>query len=351
MDIKSLMVLAIERKASDLHISSGEKPIIRVDGDLIHLDEPGVVKNDVYDMLKSIMNENQFKEYEKNMEYDFGYQLENDGRFRINAFHQSRGPSFACRYIPMKIPKFDELELDQYFKKLCTYPNGLVIITGPTGSGKSTTLAAMIDYLNSTKGISQHIITIEDPIEYLYKSETCLIQQREVGHDTVSFKNALRSALREDPDIILVGEMRDIETMRLALTAAETGHLVFATLHTSSAAKTVDRIIDAFPESDKGMVRTMLSESLRAVVAQTLLKRPEGGRIAVQEVMICTPAIRNLIREQKIAQIFSMIQTGHEHGMWTMKQHMDRLAMENKIDIPRNLRDSAEVTTENSEES
>ena len=260
--------------------------------------------------------------------------MPNIARFRVNAYQQQRGPSIAFRAIPDNVPTLGELGFQGRFENLCDLPNGIIIVTGPTGSGKSTTLAAMIDYINTT--MNKHIITIEDPIEFIHKCKNCLINQREINHSTKSFNAALRSALREDPDIILVGEMRDLETIRLALTAAETGHLVFATLHTNSAAKTIDRIIDVFPAAEKDMVRAMLAESLRAVIAQTLLKRPGGGRIAAQEVMVCTPAIRNLIRENKIPQILSAIQTGQAQGMNTMEQHLQKLAQENLIAIPEN---------------
>jgi len=273
----------------------------------------------VYD----IMNDKQRKDYEEFLEIDFSFEVPNLARFRVNAFNQARGAAAVFRTIPSDILTLEQLGAPEIFKKISSYPRGLVLVTGPTGSGKSTTLAAMIDYVNDNR--RDHILTIEDPIEFVHKTKNCLINQREVHRHTLSFAAALRSALREDPDVILVGEMRDLETIRLALTAAETGHLVFGTLHTTSAAKTIDRVVDVFPSGEKDMVRTMLSESLQAVISQTLIKKIGGGRVAAHEIMIGTPAIRNLIREDKVAQMYSAIQTGMAHGMQTLEQSLQHL--------------------------
>lgn len=335
MDIDHLLKKALELGASDLHISTGEKPIVRVDGDIRHLDELELSLQDVQDIIYPILNDRQLTMLKDLNEIDFGYSLGELSRFRVNAFHQSRGISAAFRSIPIEIPSLENLDMvEPIFKKLCHRERGLVLVTGPTGSGKSTTLAAMINYLNKESGMRKHIITLEDPIEYMYEGDNCLIQQREVGQHTNSFNQALRAALREDPDILLVGEMRDLETIRLAITAAETGHLVFGTLHTSGASKTIYRIVDAFPHGEKGLIRSMLSESLQAVIAQTLLKKPGGGRHAASEILVCTGAIRNLIREDKIPQIYSSIQTGHEFGMRTFDQHLQELLMSGKIINP-----------------
>lgn len=331
MDLTTLLKTTIEKRASDLHLSTGEVPIVRIDGELEKLEGGVLEKEVILNMLSGVMTEAQRKILAEDLEIDFGFSLEGLARFRINAYHQQRGVSAAFRVIPFEVPNFNALDMsDAIFKELCTYPNGLVLMSGPTGSGKSTTLAGMINHINHTR--SHHIVTVEDPIEFLFESECCLVHQREVGKDTNSFNAALRSALREDPDVIMVGEMRDLETIRLALTAAETGHLVFATVHTNSAAKSVDRIIDAFPGGEKDMIRAMLAESLRAVVAQRLLRRPGGGRIGVQEIMVCTGAIRNLIRENKVPQIYSAIQSGREFGMRTMEQHTQELLAAGKIE-------------------
>ncbi len=323
MDIAELLAFAVKKKASDLHMSSGLPPMIRVDGDLRRLNVPALENQQLTELLYSTMNDTQRRDFEANLEIDFSYAVPGLARFRVNCFHNDRGVGGAFRTIPVAVWTLEDLGAPPSFKDIINVPRGLVLVTGPTGSGKSTTLAAMIDYLNDT--VSGHILTIEDPIEFVHTSRKCLINQREVHRDTHGFNEALRSALREDPDIILVGEMRDIETIRLALTAAETGHLVFATLHTSSAAKTIDRIIDVFPAGEKSMVRSMLSESLRAVIAQTLLKRVGGGRIAAHEIMLATPAIKNLIREDKVAQMYSAIQTGQNLGMHTLDQYMEGL--------------------------
>jgi twitching motility protein PilT len=323
MDITELLAFSVEHKASDLHLSTGTPPMIRVDGDVRKLNIPAFEAKDVNALVYDIMNDKQRKEYEENLEVDFSFEVPNLARFRVNAFNQNRGPAAVFRTIPSKVLSLDDLGCPDIFRDISENPRGLVLVTGPTGSGKSTTLAAMIDYINNTK--HHHILTIEDPIEFVHENKLCLINQREVHRDTLSFNNALRSALREDPDVILVGEMRDLETIRLAMTAAETGHLVFGTLHTTSAPKTIDRIIDVFPGEEKSMVRSMLSESLRAVISQTLVKKVGGGRIAAHEIMIGVPAIRNLIREDKIAQMYSAIQTGMQHGMQTMDQCLQNL--------------------------
>jgi twitching motility protein PilT len=329
MDITELLAFTVTNKASDLHLSAGMPPMIRVDGDVRRLDLPALDHSQVHDMVYDIMNDRQRKDYEEFLETDFSFEIPGLARFRVNAYNQHRGAAAAFRNVPNKILNLEELEAPQSFAELAMMPRGIVLVTGPTGSGKSTTLAAMVDEKNRAE--YGHIVTIEDPIEFVHESKRCLINQREVHRDTLGFSEALRSALREDPDTILVGEMRDLETIRLALTAAETGHLVFGTLHTSSAPKTIDRIIDVFPSGEKDMVRAMLSESLRAVIAQTLLKRIGGGRIAAHEIMMGTPAIRNLIRENKVAQIYSAIQTGQAHGMQTLDQCLQKMVTHRKI--------------------
>ena len=323
MDIAELLAFSVKNKASDLHLSSGLPPMIRVDGDLRRLTLPALENQTLTELLYSTMSDHQRRDFEANLEVDFSYSVPGLARFRVNCFHHDRGVGGAFRTIPMAVWTLEDIGAPPSFKEIINVPRGLILVTGPTGSGKTTTLAAMIDFLNTS--LAGHILTIEDPIEFVHTSKKCLINQREVHRDTHGFNQALRSALREDPDIILVGEMRDIETIRLALTAAETGHLVFATLHTSSAAKTIDRIIDVFPAGEKSMVRSMLSESLRAVVAQTLMKRIGGGRIAAHEIMLATPAIRNLIREDKVAQMYSAIQTGQNVGMHTLDQYLEGL--------------------------
>ncbi|MFT6194730.1 MAG: twitching motility protein PilT [Cognaticolwellia sp.] len=323
MDITELLAFSVENNASDLHLSAGSPPSIRVDGDVRKLNIPAFDEKDVNALVYDIMNDRQRKEYEENLEVDFSFEVPNLARFRVNAFNQNRGPAAVFRTIPSKILSLDDLGCPDIFRDIADLPRGLVLVTGPTGSGKSTTLAAMVDYINKNK--HDHILTIEDPIEFVHQSQSCLINQREVHRDTLSFSAALRSALREDPDVILVGEMRDLETIRLAMTAAETGHLVFGTLHTTSAPKTIDRIIDVFPGEEKAMVRSMLSESLRAVISQNLVKKVGGGRVAAHEIMMGVPAIRNLIREDKIAQMYSAIQTGMSHGMQTMDQCLQNL--------------------------
>jgi len=323
MDIAELLAFSVKHNASDLHLSAGLPPMIRVDGDIRRINVPALEHKVVHALVYDIMNDKQRKDFEEFLETDFSFEIPGLARFRVNAFNQARGASAVFRTIPSKVLTLEDLGCPQTFKEIVDVPRGLVLVTGPTGSGKSTTLAAMMDYKNDND--YSHILTIEDPIEFVHTSKKCLINQREVHRDTLGFAEALRSALREDPDIILVGELRDLETIRLALTAAETGHLVFGTLHTSSAAKTIDRIIDVFPAGEKSMVRSMLSESLRAVIAQTLLKKIGGGRIAAWEIMVGTPAIRNLIREDKVAQMYSAIQTGQAHGMQTMDQALKDL--------------------------
>lgn len=318
MDITELLAFSVQHKASDLHLSAGVPPLIRVDGDVRRLNIPALDHKAVHSLVYDIMNDRQRKEYEEKLESDFSFEVPGLARFRVNAFVQNRGAAAVFRTIPSDVLSLEDLNAPDVFRSISDNPRGLVLVTGPTGSGKSTTLAAMIDYINTTK--NHHILTIEDPIEFVHQNKLSLINQREVHRDTHSFSNALRSALREDPDVILVGELRDLETIRLAMTAAETGHLVFGTLHTTSAPKTIDRIIDVFPGEEKAMVRSMLSESLRAVISQTLLKKNGGGRVAAHEIMLGVPAIRNLIREDKIAQMYSVIQTGASHGMQTMDQ-------------------------------
>ena len=329
MDITELLAFSVKNKASDLHLSAGLPPIIRVDGEMRKLNVPNLNHKEVHALIFEIMNDRQRKEYEENLETDFSFEVKDLSRFRVNTFVQNRGAAAVLRTIPNEILSLDDLGAPQIFKNIINQPAGIILVTGATGSGKSTTLAAMIDHINSTK--REHILTIEDPIEFVHENKFCLLNQREVHRDTHSFNNALRSALREDPDIILVGELRDLETIRLAISAAETGHLVFGTLHTNSAPKTIDRLIDVFPAAEKSMIRSMLSESLRAVISQTLLKKNGGGRVAAHEIMLGTPAIRNLIREDKVPQMYSVIQTGQSHGMQTMDQCLQRLVAQGII--------------------
>ncbi|MCP8462926.1 type IV pilus twitching motility protein PilT [Pseudomonas sp. ZM23] len=344
MDITELLAFSAKQGASDLHLSAGLPPMIRVDGDVRRINLPPLEHKQVHALIYDIMNDKQRKDFEEFLETDFSFEVPGVARFRVNAFNQNRGAGAVFRTIPSKVLTMEDLGMGEVFKRVSDVPRGLVLVTGPTGSGKSTSLAAMLDYLNNTK--YSHILTVEDPIEFVHESKKCLVNQREVHRDTLGFNEALRSALREDPDIILVGEMRDLETIRLALTAAETGHLVFGTLHTTSAAKTIDRIVDVFPAEEKSMVRSMLSESLQAVISQTLLKKIGGGRVAAHEIMIGTPAIRNLIREDKVAQMYSSIQTGGAIGMQTLdmclkglvaKGLVTRDAAKEKAKIPENF--------------
>ncbi|PMR67767.1 type IV pilus twitching motility protein PilT [Halomonas heilongjiangensis] len=329
MDITELLAFSAKQNASDLHLSAGLPPMIRVDGDIRRLNVPAMEDREVRKLIYDIMADRQRRDYEEFYETDFSFEVPGVSRFRVNVFNQVRGAGAVFRTIPSEVLTLDDLGMGDVFRRLAMLPRGLVLVTGPTGSGKSTTLAAMIDYINDNR--YEHILTIEDPVEFVHRSKRCLVNQREVHRDTHGFAPALRSALREDPDIILVGEMRDLETIRLALTAAETGHLVFGTLHTTSAAKTIDRIIDVFPGDEKSMVRSMLSESLQAVVSQALLKRQGGGRVAAHEILVATAAVRNLIREDKVAQIYSAIQTGGNLGMQTLDASLARLVADNVV--------------------
>ncbi len=329
MDIGELLAFGVKNGSSDLHLSAGEPPMIRVDGDMRRINVPTMDHKDVHDMVYDIMNDKQRKDYEEFLECDFSFEIPGLARFRVNAFNQNRGSGAVFRTIPSEILSLEQLNAPKIFEEISDTPRGVVLVTGPTGSGKSTTLAGMVNHKNETE--YGHILTVEDPIEFVHVSKKCLINQREVHRDTLGFNEALRSALREDPDVILVGEMRDLETIRLALSAAETGHLVFGTLHTSSAAQTIDRGVDVFPAAVKDMIRAMLSESLKCVISQTLLKKQGGGRVAAHEIMIGTPAIRNLIRENKIAQMYSAIQTGQQFGMQTLDQNLQQLVQKNVV--------------------
>jgi twitching motility protein PilT len=329
MDITELLAFSEKQGASDLHLSAGLPPMIRVDGDVRRINLPPMDHKEVHALIYDIMNDKQRKNFEESWETDFSFEIPGVARFRVNAFNQNRGAAAVFRTIPSEVLNMEQLGMGQVFRDISHNPRGLILVTGPTGSGKSTTLAAMVDYINENK--YEHILTIEDPIEFVHESKKCLVNQREVHRDTLGFNEALRSALREDPDIILVGELRDLETIRLALTAAETGHLVFGTLHTTSAAKTIDRIVDVFPAAEKDMVRSMLSESLQAVISQTLLKKTGGGRVAAHEIMLGTPAIRNLIREAKVAQMYSAIQTGGAIGMQTLDQCLEDMVGKNMV--------------------
>ncbi len=339
MDIAQLLAFGVKQGASDLHLSSGLPPMIRVDGDIRRINVPEMDHKQVHDMIYDIMSDKQRKDYEEFLETDFSFEIPGLARFRVNAFNHNRGAGGVFRTIPSKILSLEDLSAPKIFQEISEYPRGIVLVTGPTGSGKSTTLAGMVDYKNDTE--YGHILTVEDPIEFVHESKKCLVNQREVHRDTLGFNEALRSALREDPDTILVGEMRDLETIRLALSAAETGHLVFGTLHTSSAAKTIDRIVDVFPAAEKSMVRSMLSESLKAVISQTLMKKIGGGRVAAHEIMIGTPAIRNLIREDKVAQMYSAIQTGQNVGMQTLDQNLKGLLASGVVSKDEAMRKAA----------
>lgn len=329
LNLDIMLKHVVENKASDLHISAGEPAIFRVDGEMEKITNFVISNEKIESLIFEIMTDTEKKRFEEEKELDYAYDISGLARFRVNSFLQDRGMGTVFRVIPSKVLTMEDLGMGEIFKKIAAYPRGLVLVTGPTGSGKSTTLAAIIDYINKNR--SEHILTVEDPIEFVHKSQKSLVNQRNVGRDTLSFNNALKSALREDPDVILVGELRDLETIRLAMTAAETGHVVFGTLHTNSAAKTIDRIIDVFPEAEKEMVRSMLSESIQAIVSQTLLKKIGGGRVAAHEIMIGTSAIRNLIREAKIAQIFSTIQTSSAEGMTTLDQALNKLVKKGVI--------------------
>ncbi len=329
MDISELLTFTVKQGASDLHISAGEPPMIRADGDIKKIKVPALDERRAHELIYDIMADEQRKQLEQELEADFSMEIPDVARFRVNVYHQNRGLAAAFRTIPSEILTLDDLGAPGVFKALVERPRGLILVTGPTGSGKSTTLAAMVNHINENR--QGHILTIEDPIEFVHPTKRCLVNQREVHHHTYSFANALRGALREDPDFILVGELRDLETIQLALTAAETGHLVLGTLHTSSAPKTIDRIIDVFPAAEKDMVRAMLSESLQAVIAQTLLKKNGGGRVAAYEIMLGTPAIRNLIRENKTAQMVSALQAGRQEGMQTLDQNLQGLINQGKI--------------------
>jgi twitching motility protein PilT len=339
MDIAQLLAFGVKQGASDLHLSAGLPPMIRVDGDIRRINVPDMEHKQVHDMIYDIMSDKQRKDYEEFLETDFSFEIPGLARFRVNAFNHNRGAGGVFRTIPSKILSLEDLGAPKIFQEISEYPRGIVLVTGPTGSGKSTTLAGMVDYKNDSE--YGHILTVEDPIEFVHESKKCLVNQREVHRDTLGFNEALRSALREDPDTILVGEMRDLETIRLALSAAETGHLVFGTLHTSSAAKTIDRIVDVFPAAEKAMVRSMLSESLKAVISQTLMKKIGGGRVAAHEIMIGTPAIRNLIREDKIAQMYSAIQTGQNVGMQTLDQNLKELLAQGVVAKDEAMRKAA----------
>ncbi|MCP4432557.1 MAG: type IV pilus twitching motility protein PilT [Gammaproteobacteria bacterium] len=339
MDIAQLLAFGVKQGASDLHLSAGLPPMIRVDGDIRRINVPEMDHKQVHDMIYDIMSDKQRKDYEEFLETDFSFEIPGLARFRVNAFNHNRGAGGVFRTIPSKILSLEDLNAPKIFEEISEYPRGIVLVTGPTGSGKSTTLAGMVDYKNDTE--YGHILTVEDPIEFVHESKKCLVNQREVHRDTLGFNEALRSALREDPDTILVGEMRDLETIRLALSAAETGHLVFGTLHTSSAAKTIDRIVDVFPAAEKAMVRSMLSESLKAVISQTLLKKIGGGRVAAHEIMIGSPAIRNLIREDKVAQMYSAIQTGQNIGMQTLDQNLKGLLASGVVSKDEAMRKAA----------
>ena len=346
MQITDLLAFGVKNKASDLHLSSEMSPMIRVHGDIRRINLPEMTAEEVGNMVTSVMNDHQRKLFQQDLEVDFSFELPNVARFRVNAFTSNRGPAAVFRTIPSDVLTLEDLRAPRIFQKIADNPRGLVLVTGPTGSGKSTTLAAMINYINETQ--PAHILTIEDPIEFVHQSKKALVNQRELHQHTHSFANALRSALREDPDVILVGEMRDPETIGLALTAAETGHLVFGTLHTTGAAKTVDRIVDVFPAGEKEMVRSMLSESLRAVISQTLLKTRDGnGRVAAHEILISTPAVRNLIRENKISHINSALQSCLSHGMQTLDQALQTLVRQGTIspDVARSKAQNSDSMT------
>lgn len=331
MDLTQLLAFTMQNKASDLHLSPNNLPIIRVHGNLRRVKTETELTSDVIrTMLYSVMTEQQRADYEKDMEIDLAISFGEKARFRVNAFTTRNGAAAVFRTIPSDIPTIEELDLPPVLRRFAELEKGIVLVTGATGSGKSTTLASLINHINIT--MDRHIITVEDPVEFFHHSKKSLINHREIGRDTISFSRALKSALREDPDVILVGEMRDYETMSLALTAAETGHLVFGTLHASTAAKAIDRILDVFPTGDKPMARTMLAGSLQGIVAQTLLPRVGGGRVGSFEILVGTNAVRNLIRENQVPQIYSMIQTGSRYGMITMEEYVENLLAQGTID-------------------
>ncbi len=347
MDLTQLLAFTMQNDASDLHLSAGSPPIIRVSGLLKRVKADALSSDDIRTMLYSIMKDDQRAEYERDMELDFAISLGEKARFRVNAFTTRLGTSAVFRTIPTEIPTMQQLDLPPIMRRFAELEKGIILVTGPTGSGKSTTLASMINHINLNS--QKHILTIEDPVEFFHKSNKSLVNHREVGTDTQSFKRALKSALREDPDVILVGEMRDYETISLALTAAETGHLVFGTLHSNSASKTIDRIIDSFPTGDKEMVRAMLSSSLQGVIAQTLLRKEGGGRIGAFEILVGTNAVRNLIRENQIPQMFSMMQTGSRYGMITMQDAIQDL-LEAGIISKETAREALMTVTEEADE-
>ncbi|AEP09854.1 type IV pilus twitching motility protein PilT [Micavibrio aeruginosavorus] len=331
MDILQLLRFTIQNNASDLHLSPTNPPVIRVNGEMKRIKADPLQSDDIRTMLYSVMNEDQRADFERELELDFAIAYGEKARFRVNAFTTRNGTAAVFRSIPSLIPTMEELELPPIIRRFAELEKGLVLVTGPTGSGKSTTLASIINYINENH--ASHIITVEDPVEFFHASKKSVVNHREIGTDTKSFSKALRSSLREDPDVILVGEMRDYETISLALTAAETGHLVFGTLHSNTAAKTIDRIIDVFPSGDKEMVRAMLASSLQGVVAQSLLKRADGsGRVGAFEILVGTNAVRNLIRENQIAQLYSMIQTGSRYGMTTLEDSVNALLEQGVID-------------------
>lgn len=347
MDITQLLKFTLDNKASDLHLSSSNPPIVRIDGDLQRIKTDSLTGDMIKSMLYSVMTEAQRADYERDYELDFAISFGENARFRVNAFTNRGGSAAVFRVIPTKIPTMEQLGLPPIFRHLAELEKGLVLVTGPTGSGKSTTLASMINHINETA--AAHILTVEDPVEFFHPSKKALVNHREVGNDTLSFGRALKSALREDPDIILVGEMRDHETISLALTAAETGHLVFGTLHSNTAAKTIDRIIDVFPAAEKDMVRAMLSSSIQGIISQTLLKKAGGGRVAAHEILVGTNAVRNLVRENQLAQIYSMIQTGSRYGMQTMEDAVNDLLETGQIDeetAAMALKEGAEETSD-----
>ena len=326
-----MLTFTTQQEASDLHLSCGLPPMIRLEGDIRKINMPALTAQDLEQAVARVTSERQRKEFLQHWDLDLAYELKDVARFRVNIFRQSRGLGATFRVIPSRVMSMDDLGMGPVFSGLCDFPNGIVLVTGSTGCGKSTTLAAMIDYVN--KNAYKHILTMEDPIEFVHESAKSLVNQREVHRHTHSFANALRAALREDPDVILVGELRDLETVRLALTAAETGHLVFATLHTSSASKTIDRVIDIFPGTEQPMIRSMLSESLRGVVSQCLPKKRGGGRCAAYEIMVGVPAVRNLVREGKVSQLYSTIQTSQADGMQTLDQCLDDLVRRGVVDL------------------